>query len=220
VHARGCAGQCSQAQCRTEGVGLASGHRWSSGAAGLRRRLPRADAPARLPAARSAPRADPHGAPAATDPASWPRRQRSKGASTRATSPSRPNRGELPVAGCGDGAWPPPSPAVGLSGRNGTRKERLRRPSDRLRRLLTEPAPPGFRRLSGEGGGVVSEPRDRRGRSRASERPNVISEAYNRRRGQSGSPLLRRANFQSRYAAIRRIRDLPTGCQLSRSVSG
>jgi hypothetical protein len=55
VRARGCVGQCGPAQCSTEGVGLASGDRWLPGAAGLRRRLPRADAPARLPAARSAP---------------------------------------------------------------------------------------------------------------------------------------------------------------------
>ena len=54
ITAKGCA--CGQAQCMTEGVGLASGHRWSPVAAGLRRRLPGADAPARLPAARSAPR--------------------------------------------------------------------------------------------------------------------------------------------------------------------
>ena len=29
-----CVGQCGQAQCSTEGVGLAPGHRWSPGAAG------------------------------------------------------------------------------------------------------------------------------------------------------------------------------------------
>ena len=87
-------GNVSEAQCSTGSVGHGVEDRWSPGAAGLCRRLPRADAPARLLAARSEPPAGPHGAPAATDPASRRMRKRSTGASTRATSPSRPNRGE------------------------------------------------------------------------------------------------------------------------------
>jgi hypothetical protein len=86
---------------------------------------------------------------------------------------------EAVVASCGDGAWPPPSPAVGLYGQSGTRQERLRRPPDRAKpaRPLTEPVPPGFWRLSGEGGGVVSGHRGRRGRCPAVQQRNTATYA-------------------------------------------
>jgi hypothetical protein len=60
VHARGCAGQCGQAQGSTGSVGLASGTAGHRGWPGYAAALPRADAPGEgLPAARSAPRAGP-----------------------------------------------------------------------------------------------------------------------------------------------------------------
>ena len=144
-------GNVSQAQCMTEGAGLASGDRWSPGAAGLRRRLPRADAPARLPAARSAPRAGPHGHPPQRTPRTGQcaNGQRARAPGRRAQAASTAEAPSWPVAVMVRGL---PSPAVGLSGRNGTRQERFASLRDRLRRLLmTEPAAPGFWCLSGEG---------------------------------------------------------------------
>jgi hypothetical protein len=86
------------------------GDRWSPGAAGLRRRLPRADAPARLPAARSAPPGRPARGTRRNGPRELADAQTVDGRGTRATSPSRPNRGELPwpVAGMVRGLPPHP----------------------------------------------------------------------------------------------------------------
>jgi hypothetical protein len=132
---------------------------------GLRRRLPRADAPARLPAARSAP---PDQARTGHPPQRTPRA--GQGANgQRARAPGRraqadPTAGRTVAAGCGDGAWPPPSPAVGLWGRAGTRQERSFVASSGSSTLDGTTSRPWFSRLSGEGEGVVSRGRGGRGR--------------------------------------------------------
>ena len=74
-----------------------------------------------------------------------------------------------------------PSPGTEWLRSPGTRQERLRRPPDRAKpaRPLTEPVPPGFWRLSGEGGGVVSGHRGQRGRCPAVQQRNTAAHARN-----------------------------------------
>jgi len=155
-----------------EGVGLASGDRWSPGAAGLRRRLPRADAPARLPAARSAPPGRPARDTRRNGPRELAEAQTVNGREHQGDEPEPTEpRGELswPVAVMVRGLPLTRRGIVGPS-RNPSRAPTASSGSSTLDGTTSRP---WFSRLSGEGGGVVS------GRARLRRKPNRLAARHN-----------------------------------------